>query len=128
MEIEKARFGSRLNVLYDMDEVQVRIPSLIIQPLVENAIVHGILKEKGNGTVTISVKDQGETVRVGIRDTGAGINDETIEKVYSGSMPENKIGLFNVHQRVKLIYGTGLTIQRLDKGTNIYFDVKKEGL
>ncbi|MFE4712861.1 MULTISPECIES: sensor histidine kinase [Paenibacillus] len=127
VEIEKARFGSRLTVLYDIDdEVEVRIPSLIIQPLVENAIVHGILKEKGKGTVTISVKDQGDTVRVGIRDTGVGISEETIARVYSGDMPENKIGLYNVHQRVKLIYGNGLTIHRLDKGTDIYFDVKKE--
>ncbi|MFF2909343.1 LytS/YhcK type 5TM receptor domain-containing protein [Paenibacillus sp. NPDC057934] len=127
VEIEKARFGSRLTVLYDIDdEVEVRIPSLIIQPLVENAIVHGILKEKGKGTVTISLKDQGDTVRVGIRDTGVGIAEETIAKVYSGDMPENKIGLYNVHQRVKLIYGHGLTIHRLNKGTDIYFDVKKE--
>lgn len=127
VEIEKARFGSRLHVLYDIDEVEVRIPSLIIQPLVENAIIHGILKVRGTGTVTISVKDHGDTIRVGIRDTGAGISEDTILKVYSGDMPENKIGLFNVHQRVKLIYGTGLIIQKLDKGTDIYFDVKKEG-
>ncbi|WP_269322462.1 sensor histidine kinase [Paenibacillus sp. FSL H7-0357] len=126
VEIEKARFGSRLAVEYDIDEVEVRIPSLIIQPLVENAIVHGILKVKGPGTVTISVKDQGETVRIGIADTGAGIAQETMEKVYSGSMPDNKIGLYNVHQRVKLIYGKGLIIHRLDKGTEIYFDVTKE--
>lgn len=124
----KKRVSEAGNVVYDIDEVQVRIPSLIIQPLVENAIIHGILKVRGTGTVTISVKDQGDNVRVGIRDTGAGISEETIEKVYTGDMPENKIGLFNVHQRVKLIYGTGLTIQRLEKGTNIYFDVKKEGL
>ncbi|KUP22526.1 hypothetical protein AWJ19_00445 [Paenibacillus sp. DMB5] len=126
VEIEKARFGSRLAVEYDIDEVEVRIPSLIIQPLVENAIVHGILKARGQGTVTISVKDLGKAVRVGIADTGAGISEETIERVYSGNMPDNKIGLYNVHQRVKLIYGQGLTIQRLDKGTDIYFDVKKE--
>ncbi|MEK5234445.1 sensor histidine kinase [Paenibacillus sp. FSL L8-0470] len=126
VEIEKARFGSRLAVEYDIDEVEVRIPSLIIQPLVENAIVHGILKVKGPGTVTISVKDRGETVRIGIADTGAGIAQETMEKVYSGSMPDNKIGLYNVQQRVKLIYGKGLTIHRLDKGTDIYFDVTKE--
>lgn len=126
VEIEKARFGSRLAVEYDIDEVEVRIPSLIIQPLVENAIVHGILKVKGPGTVTISVKDRGETVRIGIADTGAGIAQETMEKVYSGSMPDNKIGLYNVQQRVKLIYGKGLIIHRLDKGTEIYFDVTKE--
>nr|WP_019914024.1 sensor histidine kinase [Paenibacillus sp. HW567] len=126
VEIEKARFGSRLAVEYDIDEVEVRIPSLIIQPLVENAIVHGILKVKGQGTVTISVKDLGSAVRIGITDTGIGISGETIEKVYSGDMPDNKIGLYNVHQRVKLIYGTGLTIHRLEKGTEIYFDVIKE--
>ncbi|CAM4210614.1 sensor histidine kinase [Paenibacillus typhae] len=126
VEIEKARFGSRLAVEYDIDEVEVRIPSLIIQPLVENAIMHGILKARGQGTVTISVKDLGKAVRVGIADTGAGISEETIERVYSGHMPDNKIGLYNVHQRVKLIYGQGLTIRRLDKGTDIYFDVKKE--
>ncbi|MDT3428208.1 two-component system LytT family sensor kinase [Paenibacillus forsythiae] len=127
VEIEKARFGRRLKVLYDIDdEAEVRIPSLIIQPLVENAIVHGILKGRGAGTVMISVKDRGDSVRIGIRDTGTGIGEETIRKVYDGSMPENKIGLFNVHQRVKLIYGEGLTITRLDKGTDITFDVKKE--
>lgn len=126
VEIEKARFGSRLCVEYDIDEVEVRIPSLIIQPLVENAIVHGILKEKGKGTVTLSVKDQRTAVRIGITDTGAGIAQETIDKVYTGSMPDNKIGLYNVHQRVKLIYGKGLSIHRLDKGTEIYFDIMKE--
>ncbi|WP_187355367.1 sensor histidine kinase [Paenibacillus tengchongensis] len=126
VEIEKARFGGRLEVLYDIDEVEVRIPSLIIQPLVENAIVHGILKVKGKGTVTISVKDLGDQVRIGITDTGTGIREEMITRVYSGGMPENKIGLFNVHQRVKLIYGTGLVITRLDPGTDIYFDVTKE--
>ncbi|MBW4085496.1 sensor histidine kinase [Paenibacillus sp. S150] len=126
VEIEKARFGSRLAVEYDIDEAEVRIPSLIIQPLVENAIVHGILKVKGTGIVTISVKDLGDAVRIGITDTGAGISRETIEKVYSGDMPDNKIGLYNVHQRVKLIYGEGLTIRRLDRGTEIYFDVTKE--
>ncbi|MEC0172422.1 sensor histidine kinase [Paenibacillus graminis] len=126
VEIEKARFGSRLAVEYHIDEVEVRIPSLIIQPLVENAIVHGILKMRGQGTVTIWVKDLGSAVRIGITDTGIGISEETIAKVYSGNMPDNKIGLYNVHQRVKLIYGKGLTIRRLDQGTEIYFDVTKE--
>lgn len=126
VEIEQARFGSRLEVRYDIDDTQVRIPSLIIQPLVENAIAHGILKGKGKGTVTISVKDRGDTVRIGIVDTGAGIEPETIRKVYEGSMEDNRIGLYNVHRRVKLIYGEGLRIHRLDKGTAIYFNLKKE--
>ncbi|MEF3356094.1 sensor histidine kinase [Paenibacillus sp. GYB006] len=128
VEIEKARFGNRLEVEYDIDEVEVCIPSLIIQPLVENAIIHGILKVKGPGKVTISVKDLGENVRISITDTGAGIAPEIIRNVYSDNMPDNKIGLYNVHQRVKLIYGEGLRIRQLEQGTSIDFDVTKRGV
>jgi two-component system LytT family sensor kinase len=125
VEIEKARFGSRLNVIYDIDEVAVHIPSLVIQPLVENAIIHGILKVKGPGTVRIRVQDYPDFVRIGVSDTGAGIGADIIERVYHDRMPANQIGLYNVHRRVKLIYGQGLTITRLEQGTDILFDVPK---
>ncbi|MEW8955418.1 LytS/YhcK type 5TM receptor domain-containing protein [Clostridium sp.] len=125
IEIEKARFGNKLKVVYDIDEVEVKMPSLIIQPLVENAIVHGVLKNKGQGTVTIRVKNKEEKVKVVIEDTGIGIDDEIIEKVYNDNMPDNNIGLYNVHLRLKLIYGEGLKIERLDKGTKIEFFVKR---
>ncbi len=126
VEIEKARFGSKLQVVYDIDEVEVKMPSLIIQPLVENAIVHGILKGRGSGTVTLAVKDGSDFVEISVEDTGTGIDPDIINKVYDGSMPENRIGLSNVHQRVKLIYGEGLQIERLEKGTRIRFHIKKE--
>ncbi len=126
VEIEKARFGSKLQVVYDIDEVEVKMPSLIIQPLVENAIVHGILKGRGSGTVTLAVKDGVDFVEISVEDTGTGIDPDIINKVYNGSMPENRIGLSNVHQRVKLIYGEGLQIERLEKGTRIRFHIKKE--
>ncbi|CAM4298509.1 sensor histidine kinase [Saccharibacillus endophyticus] len=126
VEIEKARFGNRLQVEYDIDdETDVKIPSLIIQPLVENAIVHGILKDKGKGTVTIRVKNEGDRVRFEIADTGVGIDRSVIERIQSGSMPSNKIGLSNVHERLKLIYGQGVDIRRADKGTVIGFTVGK---
>ncbi|GGJ09456.1 sensor histidine kinase [Paenibacillus hunanensis] len=126
VEIEKARFGSKLQVVYDIDEVEVKMPSLIIQPLVENAIVHGILKGRGSGTVTLAVKDGSDFVEISVEDTGTGIDPDIINRVYDGSMPENRIGLSNVHQRVKLIYGEGLQIERLEKGTRIRFHIKKE--
>ncbi|MBP3039871.1 sensor histidine kinase [Bacillaceae bacterium Marseille-Q3522] len=125
VEIEKARFGSRLQVEYDIDEVSVRIPSLLIQPLVENAINHGILKVKGQETVTIAVKEMQDKVRISVKDTGAGISEEVIRRVYKDDMPVNQIGLYNVHKRVKLIYGEGLVIKRLEPGTEVYFDVTK---
>ena len=126
VEIEKARFGSRLQVEYDIDEVSIRIPSLLIQPLVENAIIHGILKTKGPGIVTIAVKNIDEKVRISVTDSGAGISEEVIENLYHNNLPAKHIGLSNVHQRVKLIYGEGLVINRLSPGTEVYFDIKKE--
>lgn len=125
IEIEKARFGNKLNIIYDIDDVDVKIPSLSIQPLVENAIVHGILKDKGAGTVNISVKQQDEKVKISIVDSGVGISEDIIQRVYNGTIPENKIGIYNVHLRLKLIYGEGLIIKRLEKGTKIEFYIKR---
>ncbi|WP_082831922.1 sensor histidine kinase [Clostridium magnum] len=125
IEIEKARFGNKLNMIYDIDDVDVKIPSLSIQPLVENAIVHGILKDKGVGTVNISVKKHDEKVKISIVDSGVGISEDIIERVYNDNIPENKIGLYNVHLRLKLIYGEGLIIKRLEKGTKIEFYIKR---
>ncbi|WP_072037807.1 sensor histidine kinase [Enterobacter sp. Bisph1] len=120
--IEQARFGDKLTVIYDIDEeVSCAIPSLLIQPLVENAIVHGIQPCKGKGVVTISVEECGNRVRIAVRDTGNGIDPEMIARVEADEMPGNKIGLLNVHQRVKLLYGEGLHIRRLTPGTEIAF-------
>ena len=125
VDIEKARFGDRLKVIYDIDDVDVKIPSLIIQPLVENAIIHGILNKENSksGQVIVSVKDLGEKVKVSIEDDGIGIDDKIIENLYSGNMPKNKIGLYNVHLRLKLYYHKGLYIKKLDRGTLIEFYV-----
>lgn len=123
--IEKARFGSRLQVEYDIDVVDLKIPSLLIQPLVENAIKHGVLKTKEPGIVTISVKDNGSFIRISVKDTGVGIEEEIIESLHTQNVPANKIGLFNVYQRVKLIYGKELVINRLNPGTEVYFDIGK---
>lgn len=126
IEIEKARFGNKLEVVYDIDDVNVQIPSLTIQPLVENAIVHGILKDKGKGTIKITVKDEGEKVKISIIDSGIGISEEVIKNINKDQVPGNKIGLYNVHSRIKLIYGEGLIIERLEKGTKIEFYIKKK--
>ncbi|GGL50988.1 sensor histidine kinase [Sporolactobacillus putidus] len=123
--IEQARFGDRVNVRYDMDAKDVKIPSLILQPLVENAIKHGILKSKEPGLVSISVKDLGDKVRISVSDTGPGIDRKIIDDVYKDNVSEKKIGLYNVHQRVKLIYGKGLVIRRLSPGTEVYFDIER---
>lgn len=126
VEIEKARFGDKINLIYEIDDVNIKVPSLIIQPIVENAIIHGILPEKGAGTIKLSVKNcEDKSVKIIIEDTGIGISEEIIHKVYSGNMPENKIGLYNVHLRLKLMYGEGINIERLEKGTKMEFFIRR---
>ena len=122
VEIEKARFGDKLTVLYDIDDnIDAKIPSLTIQPLVENAIIHGIRKNGGCGTVVIGVKKEDGYTKVWVENNGMPIDLDIIKRVYSGEMPENKIGLYNVHLRLKLIYGQGLNIYRLSTGTKMEF-------
>jgi two-component system LytT family sensor kinase len=126
--IEQARFGAKLTVIYDIDDdISVRIPSLLIQPLVENAIVHGIQPCKGKGVVVIAVKDQGDRVKISVKDTGHGIDQKVIDRVARNEMPGHNIGLLNVHHRVSLLYGEGLRIRRLEPGTEIAFYISKNG-
>ncbi|QTF08227.1 sensor histidine kinase [Brenneria izadpanahii] len=124
--IEQARFGSKLTVIYDIDDdLSYKIPSLLIQPLVENAIVHGIQPCRGKGTVVVSVKDLGDKLMIAVKDTGHGIDQATMDRVARNEVPGNKIGLLNVHHRVRLLYGEGLHIRRLEPGTEIYFYIPR---
>lgn len=126
IEVEKARFGDKLNIIYDIDDnLDIKIPSLIIQPIVENSVKHGILKGDKKGTIKIIIKEiEEKRVKVVIEDNGTGIPQEIIDKVYEGNMEENKIGVSNVNNRLKHIYGSGLNIERLNKGTKTTFIIE----
>ena len=123
IKIEKVRFGDKLNIIYDVDEslYNFQIPSLIIQPLVENSIKHGILKKRDNGCVKIIIKKIDKDIEVTIEDDGIGIEQSIIDNL-DKQIKEN-IGLKNVHQRLKLLYGEGLNIKKLDQGTRIKFKI-----
>ena len=123
IKIEKVRFGDKLNILYDVDEslYNFQIPSLIIQPLVENSIKHGILKKRDNGCVKIIIKKIGKDIEITIEDDGVGIEQTIIDNL-DKQIKEN-IGLKNVHQRLKLLYGEGLNIKKLEQGTRIEFKI-----
>lgn len=123
IKIEKARFGNKLNIIYDVDEslYNFQIPSLIIQPLVENSIKHGILKKRDKGFVKIIVKKIDKDIEVAIEDDGVGIEQSIIDNL--DKKIEENIGLKNVHQRLKLLYGEGLNITKLEQGTRIKFKI-----
>ena len=123
IKIEKARFGEKINIKYDINEnlYNFKIPSLIIQPLVENSIKHGILKKSEKGNILLQIKKIGKDIEVIIEDDGVGIKQEIIDSL--DSKIEENIGLKNVHQRLKLLYGKGLNITKLNKGTRIKFKI-----
>jgi two-component system sensor histidine kinase LytS len=114
VEIEAARFQGKLKVIYDIDEAsRCMVPPLILQPLVENAIKHGILPKGEGGTVTIaSVAADGITY-VTVADDGAGMDRETAARALEHDPDRKRIGLYNVNSRLKNIYGndSGLIIE-----------------
>ncbi|MDM8535032.1 LytS/YhcK type 5TM receptor domain-containing protein, partial [Clostridiaceae bacterium HSG29] len=107
VEIEKARFEEKLEVEYNIQEnIHLLLPPLILQPLVENAIKHGILKKRDTGKVIITANEDDERIIISIYDDGVGIeNDKIIELLKADSKHSNSIGINNVNQRLLHIYG-----------------------
>lgn len=124
VEIEKARFGARLSVEYDIDyHIETKIPAFIIQPLVENSIKHGILPSERNGLVQIRVHRSGGQLHISILDNGVGIRQEVIDNLEGED--NRRVGLKNVNNRLKLLYGEGLRFERLHPGTRVSFAIKE---
>lgn len=122
--IEKARFGEKISLNIDVDEnvKNISIPSLIIQPLVENSIKHGLLKKREGGFVNIIAKKENEGCFITIEDNGIGIDQKIIDNL--DDRIDKNIGLKNVHNRIKLIYGKGLVVEKLETGTKISFYIE----
>lgn len=119
LELEQARFEEKLSVSYDVPEyMDIEIPTLILQPIVENAVRYGINRE-GRRIVSIQAEEVEDGYIVRIRDEGKGIEEDILEKLMSGKVIGNSIGLSNVHKRMKSIYGEerGLHIMSSSEGT-----------
>jgi two-component system, LytTR family, sensor kinase len=121
LEIEQERLGARLRVEFDVpaDALTVLIPSLSIQPLVENAVKHGVAGNPEGGCVRLTVSRVGEVWRVEVDDTGAGAGAPRSETLHGG------VGLENVTRRLKLCYGptAELLFERSGSGASARFQV-----
>ncbi|BAU28632.1 histidine kinase/DNA gyrase B/HSP90-like ATPase [Aneurinibacillus soli] len=119
LEIEKVRYSHRLQVLFDIDEnVECLLPPLTIQPLVENAIQHGISPKISGGTVKISVRQVENTVQIIVEDDGSGIPEARIQQILGGQY--NGVGFRNVNKRLQTIYNCQLQIESSSEtGTKI---------
>ena len=124
LAIEKARFKDRLNVRMEVDEsIDVSVPVLSIQPLVENALRHGILSKLEGGVLTLRVIRTPEGVRVEVEDDGVGMDPALVERLLDARGKQG-VGLANIHKRLLSLFGKGLSIDsEPGRGTRVSFTV-----
>ncbi len=120
-EIQKLRFARRIRVQFDelpAEMESIRVPRLIIQPLIENAYEHCLEKKTGDGMLRITFESSFGEARIIVEDNGNGIRDEEIEELRQrlarSSDHQEVTGLTNIHRRIALIYGenSGLYLSR----------------
>lgn len=138
IQIQKMRFGDSFEVIYCKDEscMDVKVPKLFLQPLIENAIQHGLLcgyEEKRRGKIKIRARDLGKEAVISVIDNGTGISESNLKELQrllkNGKTGEEHIGLFNTNQRICLQFGEQYKIKLYSKagvGTVIKIRVPKE--
>lgn len=115
LSLEKMRFDERLNITYDIQVKDFLVPPLSIQPLVENAVKHGILKKIEGGTISIRTYDNSDSIAVEIKDDGVGFDVKSVDP-----KDNTHIGLNNVKYRLStMCKGEVLVDSEIDKGTKI---------
>jgi len=129
IEIEKARYVDRMTIDFfipeDIDNIEV--PVLCIQPIVHNAITHGILPKDGMGRITIKITRTDDELNVLVKDNGIGMTEGEVKNAYKGGYGSGcGIGISNVNERLKLLYGEdhGVKINSVYmRGTSVSFSI-----
>lgn len=123
LELQKIRYKDLFTyeVFVDEDIVQMLIPKLTLQPLIENAIYHGMKYKNETGALRITGRKNGEVVILSVEDNGAGMSQECCETLLQNK-PEGHFGVYSVNHRIKLLFGEeyGIEVQsEYGKGTKI---------
>ncbi|WP_239619263.1 hybrid sensor histidine kinase/response regulator [Cohnella mopanensis] len=107
VDIEKARFGDRVKVEFAVDKklYGCQVMPLTIEPLVENAIRHGVSKKLSGGTVRLTIQQEGEFVRVDVEDDGMGMTPEQVKTIMEIGKQEQGVGFRNIMRRVAHMTG-----------------------
>ena len=135
LSLEKARLGDRLRIVWggvlqarkpletESPLLDVPVPTLALQPIVENAVLHGIGKKKEGGTVSVSVERQNNDLMIRIEDDGTGMEaDQKANLLQPGGRNKTGIGVKNVDARLRMLYGPeyGMLIDsEVEKGTRV---------
>ena len=129
--IQSYRFEDKIQVTYHIEEeaYDYRVPNLILQPMVENAIIHGLEPKLGQGNLLVEITIDESFLNFCIQDDGVGMSSEDVGKIYvecESSNPNQSIGLKNVYRRLQLCYGEICDFQvcsEINKGTKIQFKI-----
>ena len=127
--IEQARFGEKIQLIKEIEiPLDFQMPVLILQPLVENAVRHGISKKPGGGTVYLRMKQTNEGIYIEIEDDGVGIDGEKLAMLLNEEKIDQSVGLLNIHHRLLRLYGRGLDISsEVGRGTCIRIIIPEVG-
>ncbi|MCZ7413726.1 sensor histidine kinase [Streptomyces sp. WMMC897] len=131
LELQRARFDDRLDITVRMapEILPVAIPFLVVQPIVENAVRHGLERKAGRGHISVSGFGEGPFVVIEIEDDGVGMEPALARTILAGGGPPAKgVGLANVDQRLRAVYGPehGLLIETApDSGTKVVIRVPR---
>jgi two-component system, LytTR family, sensor kinase len=130
LELERARFGDRLTVqlLIAPEVLPVAVPFLCLQPIVENAIRHGLGPKPDPGRITILAQDAGPECRISVEDDGVGMDPEALRDTLNGSADAESLGLGNVDERLRTVFGDeyGLVVETAPgAGTKVDLRVPK---
>ncbi len=126
LDIEVVRFGEKLRVVKEIaeDTLDVVVPSMLLQPLIENSIKHGLEPRIGGGTVTLRSRLEGERLIVEIEDDGVGMEPGRAVSSPNGGLARESsgIGMKNVRERMDVLYGEGAAVEvvsRPGRGTKV---------
>jgi two-component system LytT family sensor kinase len=115
LDLERARFGERLEVTLRVapEVLSVMLPPFVLQPLVENAVHHGLEPSGRPGHLEITVMDADSDAEVSVEDDGVGADPEEIQRALAGMNDEDGVGLHNVDERLRTVFGddSRLTIE-----------------
>lgn len=135
LEIQQIRYSDILTYSMDIaEDVQdCLIPKLILQPLIENALYHGIKNRRGRGLITITGGRENNRIHLRVRDNGIGMDSERLEQLQNGiyQQKQGSFGLWNVHQRIRLYCGDpyGLSFESVPgEGTTVTVTLPGNGV
>ncbi len=110
VSIEEARFEERLAVVFDVDcDLSVMVPNMVLQPVVENAVNHGVLSKEEGGRINVSIKKNGKMISFRVRDNGVGMEPELLNGIFK-QKGASRVGLHNINSRLIELFGKGIEI------------------